>query len=161
MLLKDRPSGMKFVLVEDDWSRGRENDRFVASEESRLASNAYLTHELVLDTSTVFKRESRGNGLGYPNVERNVLAVEHAILLARPPKINGALANKVIVRVWRNTWNGLDLSKFHADILSLNALRTQANLDCPFNSSLRPVRCAWRNARISLDKIDVWRRAKC
>lgn len=57
-------------------------------------------------------------------------AVEHAVLLARAPKIDGALANKVIVRVRRNTWNGLDLSKFYADILGLNALRTQANLDC-------------------------------
>jgi hypothetical protein len=55
--------------------------------------------------------------------------LEHAVLLARPPEINGALANKVIVRVWRKARDGLDLSKFHADILSLNALRTQANLD--------------------------------
>ena len=39
MLLKDRPGGMKFVLVEDDWSRGRENDRFVASEESTVFGN--------------------------------------------------------------------------------------------------------------------------
>jgi hypothetical protein len=34
MLLKDRPSGMKFVLVDDDWGRGRKNDWLVASEES-------------------------------------------------------------------------------------------------------------------------------
>ena len=34
MLLEDWPSGVKFVLVDDDWGRGRKNDRLVASEES-------------------------------------------------------------------------------------------------------------------------------
>jgi hypothetical protein len=149
MLLEDWPSGVKFVLVDDDWGGGRKNDWFVTSEESRLASNAHLTDELVLNTSTIFERESRGNGLGYSNVERNILAVEHAVLLARPPKIDRALANKVIVRVWRKARNALDLSKFHADILGLNTLRTQANFNGPFNSGLRPVRCTWRDTRIS------------
>lgn len=59
--------------------------------------------------------------------------MEHAVFLARPPEIDGALTNKVIVRVGRKARNGLNLSKFHANILSLNALRTQAN----FNGLIR------------------------
>jgi hypothetical protein len=34
MLLEDWPSGVKFVLVDDDWGGGRKNDWFVTSEES-------------------------------------------------------------------------------------------------------------------------------
>ena len=62
--------------------------------------------------------------------------MKHTILLARPPKIDGTLANKVIVRIWRKARNGFNFSKFHADILSFNALRTQAN----FNGLIRILR---------------------
>lgn len=37
MLLKDWPSRVKFVFVDDDWGRGRKNDRFVTSEESTIS----------------------------------------------------------------------------------------------------------------------------
>lgn len=110
-----------------------------------------------MERTTIFERESWGDGLGYSNVERDVLlkggelelrygekksgyngtyTVEHAVLLARPPEIDGTLANKVIVRVWRKARNSLNLSELHADILSLNALRTQAN----FNGLIRILR---------------------
>ena len=37
MLLKDWPSRVKFVFVDDDWGRGRKNDWFVASEKSTIS----------------------------------------------------------------------------------------------------------------------------
>jgi len=55
--------------------------------------------------------------------------VQHAILLARLPEIDRALADEVVVRVWRNAGEGLNLSKFYAYILGLNTLRAQTKFD--------------------------------
>lgn len=41
MLLKDWPSRVKFVLVDDDRSRGRKYDRFVASEKSTISGEKW------------------------------------------------------------------------------------------------------------------------
>jgi len=100
--------------------------------------------------TTVFERESWGNRLRYSNVKRNILligvcvcvkpwreesgnkgayAVQHTVLFARLEEIDGALADKVVVRIWRGTREGLNLSKFDANVLSLNALRAQTDLD--------------------------------
>ena len=100
------------------------------------------------ERTAIFECESRRNRFRYSNVERDILligerrircgemkveirayALQHAVLFARLPEIDGALANKIVVRVWRNARQGLDLSEFYANILGLNALRTQTNLD--------------------------------
>jgi len=129
VLLEDWPSGVKFVFVDDDWGSGRQNDGLVAPEESRLALDANSAHEFILDTRTVFKRESWGNRLRYSNVKRNILTLQHAVFFARLEEIDGTLADKVVVRIWRGTREGLNLSKFDANVLSLNALRAQTDLD--------------------------------
>ena len=41
MLLKDWPSRVKLVLVDDDRSRGRKYDWFVASEESTISGEEW------------------------------------------------------------------------------------------------------------------------
>lgn len=55
--------------------------------------------------------------------------MQHTVLFAGLEEIDGALADKVVVRIRRGPREGLNLSKFDANVLSLNALRAQTDLD--------------------------------
>jgi hypothetical protein len=160
VLLKNGPRGMKFMLVDGDGGCGRQNDRLVTAEETSLALHAHLTHELVLDASSILERESRWNGFRYSNVERNILAVQHAKLVGRLPEIDGTLPNKVIERILWTTRECFNLAKFDPNVLCLDALGAHAYLDGPFDGCLGSVRSPWGNTRISLDKVDIWRRTE-
>jgi hypothetical protein len=140
--------------------------------------------------TAVFERESWGNRLRYSNVKRNILLIggkdgrgvklwreengnkgaytlQHTVLLARLEEIDGTLADKVIVRIWRGTGECLDLSKFDANVFSLDSLGAQTNLDSlieegrvewddkmtsgetdPFDSGLRSIGGSWGNTGV-------------
>lgn len=112
------------------------------------------------------RREESGNKGAY--------TVQHTVLFARLEEIDGALADKVVVRIWRGTREGLNLSKFDSNVLSLNALRAQTDLDGlieerelrgedkmtpgetdPFDSGLRSIGSPWRNTGVTYNGRDM------